>query len=193
MTRIKKILHADPDLPNVNANAAFAIAAATEQFLQYFALQTHTVVRAERGNSGKPRRTVQYKDVAHAVARHDNLEFLTDVVPRTISVKQHREKIGKEREIALKAVSGSNSTDGEGDGVQIVGSREGEKDDGTTMEVEHEDDVQSGPEGEGIGLQVVIPRMTRPDDNNHMGQDVMDIDAIAPSNIDQPHHVNGST
>lgn len=41
------------------------------------------MARAER----KPRRNVQYKDVAAAVSHHDNLEFLEDVVPKTSSYK----------------------------------------------------------------------------------------------------------
>ena len=85
---MKKIIHADVDLANCSNNAAFAIAVATEQFLQYLVEQTHQVARADR----KPRRNIQYKDVANAVARHDNLEFLTDVVPRTTTYKAHKEK-----------------------------------------------------------------------------------------------------
>lgn len=41
------------------------------------------MAKAER----KPRRNVQYKDVAAAVSHHDNLEFLEDVVPKTSSYK----------------------------------------------------------------------------------------------------------
>ncbi|KAF4551522.1 DNA polymerase epsilon subunit C-like protein 1 [Elsinoe fawcettii] len=99
LARTKKILSVDPDLCNVSNNAAFAITIATEQFLQYLVEQTHNVVKAER----KPRRNIQYKDVANAVARHDNLEFLTDVVPRTIQYKVHKEKMAaQEKEKAVK-------------------------------------------------------------------------------------------
>lgn len=41
------------------------------------------MAKAER----KPRRNIQYKDVAAAVSHHDNLEFLEDVVPKTSSYK----------------------------------------------------------------------------------------------------------
>ncbi|KAF2148975.1 hypothetical protein K461DRAFT_297449 [Myriangium duriaei CBS 260.36] len=93
LTRVKKIIHADDDIANCSNNAAFAIAVATEQFLQYLVEQTHHVVKAER----KPRRNIQYRDVANAVARHDNLEFLTDVVPRTVTVKAHKERVAQDR------------------------------------------------------------------------------------------------
>ncbi|KAF2228104.1 hypothetical protein BDZ85DRAFT_255414 [Elsinoe ampelina] len=99
LARTKKILSADSELCNVSNNAAFAITIATEQFIQYLVEQTHNVVKAER----KPRRNIQYRDVANAVARHDNLEFLTDVVPRTIPYKVHKEKMAaKEKEKAAR-------------------------------------------------------------------------------------------
>lgn len=49
----------------------------------------------------KPRRQVAYKDVATTVAKHDNLEFLTDVVPRTVTYK-----VFKGRKVAAKARDG---------------------------------------------------------------------------------------
>ncbi|CAD0058331.1 unnamed protein product [Aureobasidium pullulans] len=57
---LKKIIHADDDIANCSNNAAFAITAATELFLQYLVEQTQNVVKAEK----KPRRNIQYKDVA---------------------------------------------------------------------------------------------------------------------------------
>ncbi|KAK8219395.1 hypothetical protein M8818_001130 [Zalaria obscura] len=92
LARVKKIIHADEDISNCSNNAAFVITVAAEMFLQYLVEQTHNVVKSER----KPRRNIQYKDVANAVARIDNLEFLTDVVPRTVTYKAHKEKKAKE-------------------------------------------------------------------------------------------------
>ncbi|THX12937.1 histone-fold-containing protein [Aureobasidium pullulans] len=86
LARVKKIIHADDDIANCSNNAAFAITAATELFLQYLVEQTQNVVKAEK----KPRRNIQYKDVASAVARVDNLEFLADVVPKTVTYKEHK-------------------------------------------------------------------------------------------------------
>lgn len=52
-------------------------------FIQHLASEAQNMAKAER----KPRRNVQYKDVAAAVSHHDNLEFLEDVVPKTSSYK----------------------------------------------------------------------------------------------------------
>jgi len=81
-------------------NAAFVITIATEMFIQYMAEQGHNVVKAER----KPRRNIQYRDLSNAVARIDNLEFLVDVVPRTIPYK----------EVKAKKIREPNVTNGEG-------------------------------------------------------------------------------
>ncbi|KAJ9623074.1 hypothetical protein H2203_006006 [Taxawa tesnikishii (nom. ined.)] len=93
VARVQKIIHADEDIANCSKNAAFVITAATEMFIRYLVEQTHNQVKSER----KPRRTIQYKDIANAVARVDNLEFLADVVPRTMTFKQHKEKLAKEK------------------------------------------------------------------------------------------------
>lgn len=82
-----------------------------EMFIQYLAEQGHNVVKSER----KPRKNIQYKDLgtsrrqksslvdltsstANAVARIDNLEFLSDVIPRTVPYKQLKEGSKKARD-----------------------------------------------------------------------------------------------
>ncbi|KAF2771540.1 histone-fold-containing protein, partial [Teratosphaeria nubilosa] len=88
LARVKKIIHADEDIGPCSNNAAFAITLATEMFLQHLVEQAYNIVKAER----KPRRNIQYRDVANAVSRVENLEFLSDVVPKTTTMKAHREK-----------------------------------------------------------------------------------------------------
>ncbi|KAJ4421189.1 hypothetical protein N0V85_000282 [Neurospora sp. IMI 360204] len=83
LTRVKKIIAVDPDITICSNNAAFVITLATEMFIQHLASEAQNMAKAER----KPRRNVQYKDVAAAVSHHDDLEFLEDVVPKTSSYK----------------------------------------------------------------------------------------------------------
>ncbi|KAH0541304.1 hypothetical protein FGG08_004228 [Glutinoglossum americanum] len=112
LARVKRIIHLDEDVVTCSTNAAFVVTVATEMFVQYLAEQGHNVVKSER----KPRRNIQYKDLgmdsptrtypsqelicpvrqANAVSRIDNLEFLSDVIPRTIPYKQYKEKKSKE-------------------------------------------------------------------------------------------------
>jgi len=104
LSRVKKIIALDSDVNMCSNNAAFVITLATELFIQYLAEQGHRVVKSER----KPRRNIQYRDLSNAVAHLDNLEFLVDVVPRTVPFKQVREK---------KAPSNSKAADGESSAV----------------------------------------------------------------------------
>ncbi|PYH49621.1 histone-fold domain-containing protein [Aspergillus saccharolyticus JOP 1030-1] len=92
ISRIKKIIQLDEDIVQCSSNATFVIAMATEMFIQYLTEQGHNVVKSER----KPRKTIQYKDLATAVSRIDNLEFLSDVIPKTTTYKQFKEKRAKE-------------------------------------------------------------------------------------------------
>lgn len=57
-------------------------------FIQHLATTTHNVVKTER----KPRRNIQYRDIAAAVSKTDNLEFLVDVVPKTMTYKEYKRR-----------------------------------------------------------------------------------------------------
>ncbi|CAJ2514207.1 Uu.00g023260.m01.CDS01 [Anthostomella pinea] len=79
LSRVKKIIAQDQDVGICSNNAAFVICLATEMFVQYIASEGLGMAKLER----KPRRNIQYKDLANAVHHQDNLEFLVDIVPRT--------------------------------------------------------------------------------------------------------------
>ncbi|KAF7903286.1 uncharacterized protein EAF01_006335 [Botrytis porri] len=83
LSRIKKIIGTDQDINMCSNNAAFVITLATEMFIQYMAESGHNVVKSER----KPRRNIQYRDLSSAVSHIDNLEFLSDMVPKTVPLK----------------------------------------------------------------------------------------------------------
>ncbi|KAF7553970.1 hypothetical protein G7046_g6941 [Stylonectria norvegica] len=84
LSRVKKIIAQDPDIAICSNNAAFVITLAAEMFVQHLADESHTQAKLER----KPRRNIQYKDVANAVSHQDNLEFLEDIVPKTVPYKK---------------------------------------------------------------------------------------------------------
>lgn len=91
LSRVKKIIAIDPELAACSNSGAFLIAQATELFIAHLASSAHTVVRSER----KPRKVIQYKDLAAAVARNENLEFLSDVVPQTVPFKEAKAMKGR--------------------------------------------------------------------------------------------------
>ncbi|KAF2083471.1 hypothetical protein K490DRAFT_20052, partial [Saccharata proteae CBS 121410] len=84
LARVKKIIAADDDINACSANAAFAIAVAAEQFVYYLTEQSYKMLKTEK----KPKRQLAYSHVNAAVSRHDNLEFLSDVVPRQVTYKE---------------------------------------------------------------------------------------------------------
>ncbi|GAB7330913.1 hypothetical protein MBLNU13_g02435t1 [Cladosporium sp. NU13] len=106
LARVKKIISQDDDINSCSNNAAFVITVATEMFLQHLVEQSHNVVKSER----KPRRNIQYRDVANAVARVENLEFLTDVVPKTQTYKQVKQKQAKEPAARANGVANGQRT-----------------------------------------------------------------------------------
>ncbi|KAL2754370.1 hypothetical protein ACRALDRAFT_2043370 [Sodiomyces alcalophilus JCM 7366] len=84
LSRVKKIIGQDPDIGLCSNNAAFIITVATEMFIQHLAGEAQNMAKLDR----KPRKNVQYKDLASAVAHNDNLEFLEDVIPKTVPYKK---------------------------------------------------------------------------------------------------------
>ncbi|GJC79091.1 putative transcription factor C16C4.22 [Colletotrichum liriopes] len=99
LARVKKIIGTDPDIGICSNNAAFVITLATEMFIQHLAAEGHNMAKAER----KPRRNVQYKDLATAVNHHDSLEFLEDVIPKTVPYKQIKDQAAAARAQPRKA------------------------------------------------------------------------------------------
>ncbi|KAL1839800.1 hypothetical protein VTJ49DRAFT_1174 [Mycothermus thermophilus] len=93
VTRVKKIIAMDPDITVCSNNAAFAITLATEMFVQYLTEEAQKMTKLDR----KPRRNIQYKDMANAIAHRDNLEFLEDVVPKTAPYKEVKAKAAAAR------------------------------------------------------------------------------------------------
>ncbi len=69
--------------------------------------------------------------IANAVARIDNLEFLSDVIPRTVTYKQYKEKKAKEAANGLSIELGQTTLDsrraaanGAGETVGLVDEKE---------------------------------------------------------------------
>jgi len=65
-----------------------------------------------QNQNGKPRRNIQYNDLATAVARIDNLDFLSDVIPKTTTYKQFKEKKAREARNGSAVEVGQMTLDG---------------------------------------------------------------------------------
>lgn len=75
---IKRMVKAEGDVKQVAGDATFAIAKATELFLEELAHRA--------GGEVDSRKTLTYNDVAAAVKNWSSCEFLADIVPQKVPV-----------------------------------------------------------------------------------------------------------
>ncbi|KAF9159978.1 hypothetical protein BGX21_003160 [Mortierella sp. AD011] len=110
--RVKRIIKEDKDVQMVSNDAVFLISMATELFLESFTAKAFNLAKIEK------RKTVYYKDLATAVTQHDSLEFLQDVVPKTmpLSAALEKRRIAKEKEESGTIEEEEEEEEGEGNG-----------------------------------------------------------------------------
>lgn len=75
VARVKKIIQADEDINACSANAAFAIAVATEEFVYYLTEQAHKMCKAEK----KPKRSLAYTHVRTSTRIHARINTPQDL------------------------------------------------------------------------------------------------------------------
>jgi len=154
---VQKIIQADPERITTSKNAAFAIALATEMFIQHLATTTHNVVKAER----KPRRNIQYRDVSSAISKTDNLEFLVDVAPRTSTWGTVKKKLDEKEKEDAKKKEKDGKKDGAVNGQKTL--------DGASKTAESADKDTETPTN---GASTTSPTPAQPDET----PDAMDVD-----------------
>ncbi|KAI1321714.1 histone-fold-containing protein [Xylariaceae sp. FL0255] len=113
LSRVKKIIAQDQDISICSNNAAFVITLATEMFIQYLAGEGLNTAKLER----KPRRNIQYKDIANAVSHQDNLQFLEDIVPKTVPFKQIKAHAAATRANLSGGAKAANTASSSGPGT----------------------------------------------------------------------------
>lgn len=76
LARIKKIMKLDEDVKMISAEAPLLFAKAAEIFIHELTL------RAWIHTEDNKRRTLQRNDIAMAITKYDQFDFLIDIVPR---------------------------------------------------------------------------------------------------------------
>ncbi|KAK9468612.1 histone-fold-containing protein [Lipomyces arxii] len=71
LSRVKKIIKLDDDVRACSTSATFAVTVATEMFIEYLCEQGLQMSKSDK------RKVLHYKDLASAVHRLDELEFLS--------------------------------------------------------------------------------------------------------------------
>ncbi|XP_050075608.1 chromatin accessibility complex protein 1 [Anopheles maculipalpis] len=86
MSRIRTVMKTSPDMGNINPEALFLMCRAAEMFIEHMAKGAH--------RPGK--KSLEYKDLAQYVENDDKLEFLQQILPKKITVKQYKTMMAKE-------------------------------------------------------------------------------------------------
>lgn len=78
VNRVKGLLRDEPEVKSISTEACFAVAKATELFIETLAGRAADKMKAVGRSS------LEYSDVAAVVAESETLDWLADVVPQTV-------------------------------------------------------------------------------------------------------------
>lgn len=104
LARVKRIIRQDDQIMAISSGASYSVAAAVELFIKYMAEQAYIGARANK------RKKIQYNDLAIAIQRQPELEFLSVLVPKTVPYKAIKDKVTKQDENADPASATSEAT-----------------------------------------------------------------------------------
>ncbi|OAQ35734.1 histone-fold-containing protein [Linnemannia elongata AG-77] len=94
LARIKKVMKSDPEVKMISAEAPILFSKACEIFI--CEITRRAWLHAEENK----RRTLQRSDVANAVSRSDQFDFLIDIVPREEPAKPSHKKSSTREDVA---------------------------------------------------------------------------------------------
>lgn len=132
LARIKKVMKSDPEVKMISADAPILFSKACEIFISEVTARAYLVAEQHK------RRTLAKADVARALSKSDQFDFLIDIVPREEGSKRsargglnrNESKPGPSGSAAIAADDGLTTTDAAAaipDAVQAEGLLEGEQ------------------------------------------------------------------
>ncbi|ORX73658.1 histone-fold-containing protein [Linderina pennispora] len=80
--RVRRIIKEDKDIFACGADSIFLVSRATEYFIDSLVREGYEFARFDK------RKTVQYKDMAKAVQSIEQYDFLSDIIPPTVTLKK---------------------------------------------------------------------------------------------------------
>lgn len=127
LARIKRIMKLDEDVKMISAEAPVLFSKAAEIFI------TELTLRAWIHTEDNKRRTLQRNDIAMAITKYDQFDFLIDIVPRDelkptksreeanrsgVPADQHYFQIAQQFQAVLQQSTGNSSTSSQTSGQQ---------------------------------------------------------------------------
>ncbi|XP_012527106.1 chromatin accessibility complex 16kD protein isoform X2 [Monomorium pharaonis] len=106
ISRVKTIMKSSPSVDTVGQDGLYLVTKATELFIHYLTEEAH--MQSNKGSS------LDYKHLAEVVQTNDTLEFLREIMPRKITVRQFKEMMAA-KEASNSSSSSDSSSDSDSD------------------------------------------------------------------------------
>ncbi|XP_017887833.1 chromatin accessibility complex protein 1 [Ceratina calcarata] len=126
MSRVKTIMKSSPYVDTIGQDGLYLVTKATELFIHYLTEEAH--LQGNKGNS------LDYKHLAEVVQNNDILEFLREIMPRKITVRQFKEMMAAKSSNSSSESSDSDSdSESETDSCSDSDDKKAEAEDDTNM------------------------------------------------------------
>ncbi|CAD6227521.1 GSCOCG00001204001-RA-CDS [Cotesia congregata] len=133
LARVRTIMKSSPDVESIGQDGLFLVTKATEMFIHYLATEAYT--KANQKNA------LDYKHLADVAQTNETLEFLKEIMPRKITVRQFKELMAAKEATAQSSSSGSSDSDSDSQSDSESGSdSDSKKDDDEDDDNEEDDD-----------------------------------------------------
>ncbi|KAL8578851.1 hypothetical protein ACOMHN_022144 [Nucella lapillus] len=90
LSRVKTIMKSSPDVSSISQEALYTTGKATELFIQALARFSH--------EQSPETSSLEYRDLAEIVNTESTLQFLQDIIPRKIKVKDYYKLLEKQEQ-----------------------------------------------------------------------------------------------
>ncbi|XP_013133111.1 PREDICTED: chromatin accessibility complex protein 1 [Papilio polytes] len=117
LSRVKTIMKSSPDVDAVGPEPLYLVTKVTAMFV------TDLAKRAYKNTKGN---MLEYKHIAEVVQEDDTLDFLREIVPRKITVREYKELMsrkaarGDRSDESSEESSETESSDESSSGVEII-------------------------------------------------------------------------
>ncbi|XP_020278692.1 chromatin accessibility complex protein 1 [Pseudomyrmex gracilis] len=105
ISRVKTIMKSSPCVETIGQDGLYLVTKATELFIHYLTEEAH--MQNQKGSA------LDYKHLAEVVQTTETLEFLREIMPRKITVRQFKEMMAAKN--ASSSSSGSSDSDSDSD------------------------------------------------------------------------------
>ncbi|XP_076382307.1 chromatin accessibility complex protein 1 [Megalopta genalis] len=107
MARVKTIMKSSPYVDIIGQDCLYLVTKATELFIHYLTEEAH--LQSNKGH------LLDYKHLAEVVQTNDTLEFLREIMPRKITVRQFKEMMAAKNSNSSSESSSDSDSDSESD------------------------------------------------------------------------------